>query len=155
MIKWTGNLLKIVRLFCEVDMLDERFLYAAIALMLIIIVNEYIFKKYLHFDMNKFDVLKFVKNFRRMCFVYSKKFFGTKNYIIKKNTGNNTLVLTEVGDNKATVMATLRQITGITYDHAKWITDAAPTVFMTDISNDEADLTKKALEFVGAKVEIK
>ena len=31
-------------------MLDERFLYGAIALMLIIILNEYVFKKYLHFD---------------------------------------------------------------------------------------------------------
>lgn len=136
-------------------MLDERFLYGAIALMLIIILNEYFFKKYLKFDMDKFDVLKFFKNIRRYFLVYNKKFFGQKDFVIKRNTGNNSLVLTEVGENKATVMATLRQITGITYDHAKWITDAAPAVFMTDISSDEADLTKKALEFVGAKVEIK
>lgn len=136
-------------------MLDERFLYGAIALMLIIILNEYVFKKYFKFDMNKFDVLKFLKNFKRICTVYNKKLFSPKDFVIKKNTGQNTLVLTEVGENKATVMATLRQITGITYDHAKWITDAAPAVFMTDISDDEADLTKKALEFVGAKVEIK
>lgn len=136
-------------------MLDERFLYGAIALMLIIILNEYLFKRYLHFDMDKFDVLKFVKNFKRMCVIYYKKFFGKKDYIIKKNTGKNSLLLVDVGDNKATVMATLRQITGITYDHAKWIADAAPTVFITDISSDEADLTKKALEFVGAKIEIK
>lgn len=136
-------------------MLDERFLYGAIALMLIIIVNEYVCKKYLKFDMDKFDVLKFFKNIRRYFLVYNKKFFGQKDFVIKKNTGKNSLVLADVGENKATVMATLRQITGITYDHAKWITDAVPTVFMTDISSDEADLTKKALEFVGAKVEIK
>ena len=105
--------------------------------------------------MNKFDVLKFLKNFKRMCFVYNKKFFGQKDFIIKKNTGEKSLFLTEVGENKATVMATLRQITGITYDHAKWIANAAPAIFLTGISEDEADLTKKALEFVGAKVEIK
>jgi len=150
-----GNLLKVVRLFYGGKMLDERFLYGAIALMLIIILNEYVFKKYLHFDMDKFDVLKFFKNFKRMCFVYNKKFFGKKDFVIKKNTGQHSLILVEVGENKATVMATLRQITGITYDHAKWIADAAPTAFITDISADEADLTKKALEFVGAKVEIK
>ena len=104
--------------------------------------------------MDKFDVLKFLKNYKRMFFLYNKKLAGKHDFIIKKNTGNNSLVLTEVGENKATVMATLRQITGISYDHAKWITDAVPTVFITDISIEEADLTKKALEFVGAKVEI-
>jgi len=136
-------------------MLDERFLYGAIALMLIIILNEYVFKKFFKFDMDKFDVLKFIKNFKRMFFIYYKKYFGQKDLIIKKNTGKNSLALIDVGENKATVMATLRQITGISYDHAKWITEAVPTVFITNISDNEADLTKKALEFVGAKVEIK
>lgn len=134
-------------------MLDERFLYAAIALMLIIIVRD-LLKKYTKFDMDKFDVIKFVKNFKRMCTVLFKKNFGDKNYIIQKNTGSRNLILTDVGDNKATVMATLRQVTGISYDHAKWIADAAPATFMTGLSDDEADMTKKALEFVGAKVEI-
>ena len=136
-------------------MLDERFLYGAIALMLIIILNEYVFKKFFKFDMDKFDVLKFVKNLKRMCLIYNKKFFGAKDFVIKKNTGKNSLALVDIGENKATVMATLRQITGITYDHAKWIAEAAPAIFITDISDEEADLTKKALEFVGAKVEIK
>lgn len=136
-------------------MLDERFLYGAIALMLIIILNEYVFKKFFKFDMDKFDVLKFVKNLKRMCLIYNKKFFGAKDFVIKKNTGKNSLALVDIGENKATVMATLRQITGITYDHAKWIAEAVPAIFMTDISDEEADLTKKALEFVGAKVEIK
>ena len=136
-------------------MLDERFLYGAIALMLIIILNEYVFKKFFKFDMDKFDVLKFVKNLKRMWLIYNKKFFGPKDFVIKKNTGKNSLALVDIGENKATVMATLRQITGITYDHAKWIAEAAPAIFITDISDEEADLTKKALEFVGAKVEIK
>ena len=134
-------------------MLDERFLYAAIALMLIIIGRD-LLKKYTKFDMDKFDVIKFVKNFKRMCTVLFKKNFGDKDYIIKKNTGSRNLILADVGDNKATVMATLRQVTGISYDHAKWIADAAPAIFMTGLSDDEADMTKKALEFVGAKIEI-
>lgn len=134
-------------------MLDERFLYGAIALMLIIIARD-LLKKYTKFDMDKFDVIKFVKNFKRMSIVYYKRLFGGRNYIIKRSTGDKNLILTEIGDNKATVMATLRQITGIPYDHAKWIIEAAPTIFMTNISDAEADLTKKALEFVGAKVEI-
>ena len=58
------------------------------------------------------------------------------------------------GDNQATVMATLRQITGIDYDSAKNIVDSVPSTFMTDISEQEADITKQALEFVGAKIEV-
>lgn len=135
-------------------MLDERFLYGAIALMLIIILNEYVFKKYFKFDMDKFDVVQFSLNFKRRCQIYIKKIFGSRDIVIQKSTGTNSLLLLDSGVNKATFMATLRQITGITYDHAKWIANSAPTVFMTNISADEADLTKKALEFVGAKVEI-
>ena len=135
-------------------MLDERFLYAAIALILIIIARD-VLKKYTKFDMDKFDVIKYIKNSKRMSIILGKKYFGKKDFIIAKNTGKNNLLLSEVGENKATVMATLRQVTGITYDHAKWIVDAAPATFITGISDDEADMTKKAFEFVGAKIEIK
>ena len=72
-----------------------------------------------------------------------------------KRQGNNSLVLIDAGSNKATVMATLRQITGLGYADAKKVIEFIPTTFMTSISDKEADLTKKALEFVGAKVEIK
>ncbi len=76
-------------------------------------------------------------------------------YTITRNTGNKNLILTDSGKNKATVLATLRQITGINYENAKSIVDSAPLTFMTKVSEQEADLTQKALEFVGAKVEIK
>lgn len=76
-------------------------------------------------------------------------------YTITRNTGNKNLILTDSGKNKATVLATLRQITGINYENAKSIVDSAPLTFMTKVSAQEADLTQKALEFVGAKVEIK
>ena len=52
-------------------------------------------------------------------------------------------------------MATLRQITGLDYKEAKNVVESVPSTFMTNISDKEADLTKKALEFVGAKVEIR
>ena len=78
-----------------------------------------------------------------------------ENFVIKRTSGDKSLVLSDAGVNKATVMATLRQITGIDYNSAKKIVESAPYTFMTNVSDKEADLTKKALEFVGAKVEIK
>ena len=140
-------------------MIDDRFLIAAIVIMLVIIINEYVFKKYLHFDMDKINVSavykKFVDYLKRLSEVTIKRKYSKHNYIIEKNTGSNSLYIASLGDNKATVMATLRQITGISYDHAKWIVNSAPTIFIKNISDDEADLTKKALEFVGAKIDIK
>lgn len=135
-------------------MIDNRFLIGAIALMLIIIVRD-ILKKYTNVDMDKIDMIKVFKYCKRWLFIHYKKLFGKRDFVIKRSTGNNLLFVASVGDNKATFMATLRQITGITYDHAKWIADSAPTVFMTGLSDDEANLNKKALEFVGAKIEIK
>ena len=41
------------------------------------------------------------------------------------------------------------------YKEAKNVVESVPSTFMTNISDKEADLTKKALEFVGAKVEIR
>lgn len=76
-------------------------------------------------------------------------------YVIKRSTGTNSLTLLDCGTNKATVTAMLRQITGINLENAKSIVESQPYTFMTNISSDEADLTKQALEFAGAKVEIK
>ena len=139
-------------------MLDMRFLIGAIIIMLVIIVND-ILKKKTSFDMDKIDVAQVSKNFiiylKRLLNITIKKKYSSHNYIIEKNTGKNSLYLASCGENSATVMATLRQITGISRDHAKWIVQAAPTLFVKNISDDEADMTKKALEFVGAKVEIK
>lgn len=76
-------------------------------------------------------------------------------YVIRRSTGSNSLTLLDAGANKATVTAMLRQITGIDLESAKSIVNSNPYAFMTNISADEADLTKQALEFAGAKVEIK
>lgn len=76
-------------------------------------------------------------------------------YTIRKTTGRRKLVLVNHGENSATVLATIRQITGIDYNTAQNIVNRTPSVIMTNISDAEADLTKQALEFVGAKCEIK
>lgn len=118
------------------------FLYAAIVIMLILIAREFLKRKF-NFDMDNVDSTKL------------KALFASKKGSIKKATGDKSLVLISAGDNKATVMATLRQITGIDYNEAKKLVDSAPSVLMSNISEAEADLNKKALEFVGAKLEIK
>lgn len=123
-------------------MIDVTLLICAIAIMLIIIARDILKKKY-NIDMDKIS--------------FSKKggIKIEKPLVITKGTGPHSLVLLSAGENKATVMATLRQITGLDYVSAKKVVDSAPSTFMASISDKEADLTKKALEFVGAKVEIK
>lgn len=122
-------------------MIDTTLLLCAIAMMIIIIVRDYLKKKY-NIDMDKVIISK-------------NSIHVEKAPVINKGTGKNSLVLIDAGSNKATVMATLRQITGLGYADAKKVIEFIPTTFMTSISDKEADLTKKALEFVGAKVEIK
>ena len=122
-------------------MIDTTLLLCAIAMMIIVIVRDYLKKKY-NIDMDKVIISK-------------NSIHVEKAPVINKGTGKNSLVLIDAGSNKATVMATLRQITGLGYADAKKVIEFIPTTFMTSISDKEADLTKKALEFVGAKVEIK
>ncbi len=76
-------------------------------------------------------------------------------YTIQKTTGRRKLVLVNHGENRATVLATLRQITGVGYYTAQNMVNRTPSIIMTNVSDKEAALTKQALEFVGAKCEIK
>lgn len=102
-------------------------------------------------DMNEIDVSPYFYK----AYKYLKSLRYNKNTPkIIKNTGTNSLIMLKTGSNKATVMATLRQITGIDYENAKAIVETTPSKFMVNISEQEAELTKKALEFVGAKIEI-
>lgn len=127
--------------------MDMTYFYAAIAFMLIIIVREFLKKKY-NFDIDKINV-------RHLKSGLKKELSKHSSHIINKNTGNKALILVDAGANKATVMATLRQLTGFDYNTAKNIVETAPSKFMVNISDKEADMNKKALEFVGAKIEIK
>ena len=74
---------------------------------------------------------------------------------IKKSTGNKSLILLDAGTNKATVVATLRQIMNIDLPTAQSMVDSAPAAILSNVSDKEADINKAALEFVGAKLEIK
>lgn len=141
-------------------MINTPFLYGAIAIMLIVIISDFLKRKY-NVDLDNFDYQK-VKAWFFECLEKGK--FGPmiNNLSISKKivapTNDNkgkSLVLVDAGSNKATVMATLRQITGIDYMAAKNIVESVPAKFMDNVSEKQADLTKKALEFVGAKVEIK
>lgn len=75
--------------------------------------------------------------------------------IIIKNTGEKSLILLDCGENKATVIATLRQITGIDLAAANIATSNLPSILISQVSEQEAELSKQALEFVGATLEIK
>lgn len=132
--------------------MDMRFFYAALAIMAIVFLREFLRRRY-GFDMDNV-------NMQKLKALFSGKFKPEKKSdvegnVIKRTSGEKSLYLADTGANKATVMATLRQITGVDYNTAKNIVNAAPGVFMTNVSEKEADLTKKALEFVGAKVEIR
>ena len=123
--------------------MDMRFLYAAIAIMLIVFAREFLRRKF-NTDMDNININKLKSVFKD----------NTKDAVVK-STGNKSLVLVDCGSNKATVMATLRQITGLDYVAAKNIVESTPAVFMSNVSDKEADMNKKALEYVGATVEIK
>ena len=123
--------------------MDMRFLYAAIAIMLIVFAREFLRRKF-NIDMDNI-------NMNKLKYVFKD---NTKDAVVK-STGNKSLVLVDCGSNKATVMATLRQITGLDYVAAKNIVESTPAVFMSNVSDKEADMNKKALEYVGATVEIK
>jgi len=128
--------------------MNMTFFWGALAIMLIIIARDFLKKRY-GFDMDKFDVAKYFPNRK------NKSVQTNKSVVITRTSGKNKLIMLDAGVNKATVMATLRQITGLDYKSAKTIVDSVPYEFMVNISDKEADLTKKALEFVGAKIEIK
>ena len=74
---------------------------------------------------------------------------------LKKGTGNKSIILQDAGVNKVTVLATIRQILGVGLVEAKNIVENTPSVIIEEVSEEEASITKEALDFVGATVEIK
>ena len=124
--------------------MDMNFFYGGIAIMLIIIIRDFLKKRY-GFDSDKFDIKEALLKFKPV----------NKSVQVVRTTGTKSLVMIDAGANKATVMATLRQIIDLDYNSAKKIVESVPSQFLSNISDKEADLTKKALEFVGSKVEIR
>lgn len=69
--------------------------------------------------------------------------------------GGVSLELTNAGSNRVRVVKVLRDLFGIGLAEAKGITDAAPVVFVSDISPEDANTIKRALEAEGAVVTLK
>lgn len=66
-----------------------------------------------------------------------------------------TVVLTEFGANKVSVIKAVREITGLGLKEAKDLVDGAPKPVKEAVSKADAEAAKKKLEDAGAKAEIK
>ena len=66
-----------------------------------------------------------------------------------------TVILAAAGDKKIEVIKEVRAITGLGLKEAKDLVEGAPKEVKADISKDEANKIKEALEKAGAKVELK
>ena len=66
-----------------------------------------------------------------------------------------TVMLTEVGANKVSVIKAVRELTGLGLKEAKDLVDGAPKPVKEGISKADAEAAKKKLEEAGAKAELK
>ena len=66
-----------------------------------------------------------------------------------------TVVLTEAGANKVSVIKAVREITGLGLKEAKDLVDGAPKNVKDAVPKADAEAAKKKLEEAGAKAEIK
>ena len=66
-----------------------------------------------------------------------------------------TLMLTEIGANKVSVIKAVRELTGLGLKEAKDLVDGAPKPVKEGVSKADAEAAKKKLEEAGAKVEVK
>jgi len=66
-----------------------------------------------------------------------------------------TVVLTEFGANKVSVIKVVREITGLGLKEAKDLVDGAPKPVKEGVSKADAEAANKKLEEAGAKADIK
>ena len=66
-----------------------------------------------------------------------------------------SVILTEVGPDKIPVLKEVRAITGLGLKEAKELVESTPKAVKEAVSKDDAAKIKKALEALGAKVEVK
>jgi len=66
-----------------------------------------------------------------------------------------TVVLTEAGANKVSVIKAVREITGLGLKEAKDLVEGAPKPVKEGVAKADAEAAKKKLEEAGAKVELK
>ncbi|MCD8296290.1 MAG: 50S ribosomal protein L7/L12 [Prevotella sp.] len=65
------------------------------------------------------------------------------------------VVLVEIGGAKLQVVKAVKEACGLGLKEAKELVDSAPSTLKEGLSKDEAENLKKAIEDVGAKVELK
>ena len=66
-----------------------------------------------------------------------------------------TLMLTEIGANKVSVIKAVRELTGLGLKEAKDLVDGAPKPVKEGIAKADAEAAKKKLEDAGAKADLK
>ena len=66
-----------------------------------------------------------------------------------------TVMLSEVGANKVSVIKVVRELTGLGLKEAKDLVDGAPKPVKEGIAKADAEAAKKKLEEAGAKAELK
>ncbi len=66
-----------------------------------------------------------------------------------------TVMLADAGAQKLQVVKAVKELTGLGLKEAKDVVDGAPKAVKENISKDEAEKLKAALEAAGAKVELK
>jgi len=66
-----------------------------------------------------------------------------------------TVMLTEAGANKVSVIKAVRELTGLGLKEAKDLVDGAPKPVKEGVAKAEAEEAKKKLEEAGAKAELK
>ena len=66
-----------------------------------------------------------------------------------------TLMLTEIGANKVSVIKVVRELTGLGLKEAKDLVDGAPKPVKEGIAKADAEAAKKKLEEAGAKAALK
>lgn len=65
------------------------------------------------------------------------------------------VVMTSFGDNKVSVIKTVRAITSIGLKEAKELVEGTPAVIKGSVDKEEAEKIKQQMEEAGAKVELK
>ena len=106
-------------------------------------------RKKFNFNIDNFIVSMFKKIFKRNQVEVQTSAASTS------DSSNKSLVMLDVGTNKATVIATLRQIMGVDLPTAQNMVSKLPSTILSNVTEKEADINKAALEFVGAKLEIR
>ena len=66
-----------------------------------------------------------------------------------------TVMLTEVGANKVSVIKVVRELTGLGLKEAKDLVDGAPKTIKEGVNKDEAESIKKKFVDAGATVDVK